>query len=37
VILAAARELTAKPYAVAEAEVHGLSREDARRVEEASR
>ena len=36
-ILTAVRKLTAKPYAVVEAEVRGLSREDARRVEEASR
>ena len=36
-ILAAVRELTAKPHAVVEAEVRGMSREDARRVEEASR
>ena len=36
-ILAAVRELTARPYAVVEAEVLGLSREDARQVEEASR
>jgi len=37
VILAAVRELMAKPSACVEAEVRGLSREDARRVEEASR
>jgi len=37
VILAAVRELTAKPYAVVEAEVRGMSREDARWVEGASR
>jgi hypothetical protein len=37
VILAAVRELTARPYPVVEAEVRGLSREDGRWVEEASR